>query len=77
MPAIAAQLHVGTILEGSLRRSGNQLRIAVQLVSAADGYHLRPAPGVTYVQEDGAMAVEIKHTINEIRARLQQIRDCL
>lgn len=38
--AIAAQLHVGSVLEGSLRRSGNRLRVAVQLVNAADGYVL-------------------------------------
>ena len=28
------------VLEGSLRRSGNQLRVTTQLVSAKDGYHI-------------------------------------
>jgi len=33
-------LNVTNILEGSVRRSGNQLRITAQLASAADGFHL-------------------------------------
>jgi len=37
---IGEQLKVRTLLEGSLRRSGDHLRITVQLVNAADGYHL-------------------------------------
>jgi TolB-like protein len=37
---IAAALGVKSILEGSVRRSGNRLRITAQLVNAADGYQL-------------------------------------
>lgn len=37
---IANALGVSTILEGSVRRSGNHLRISVQLINAADGYHI-------------------------------------
>jgi len=37
---IARQLHVANVLEGSVRRSGEQLRITAQLVRAAEGYHL-------------------------------------
>jgi serine/threonine-protein kinase len=37
---IARALGVRTILEGSVRRSANRLRITVQLVNAADGYHI-------------------------------------
>jgi TolB-like protein len=37
---IGEQLNVRTILEGSVRRAGNHLRITAQLVSVADGYHL-------------------------------------
>src|SRR5438046_2699272 len=40
IPEIARQLHVANVLEGSVRRSGNQLRITAQLVRAAEGYHL-------------------------------------
>jgi serine/threonine protein kinase/Flp pilus assembly protein TadD len=37
---IGEQLNVRTVLEGSVRKSGNRLRIAAQLVNVADGYHL-------------------------------------
>ena len=37
---VAEQLNVRTVLEGSVRRADNRLRITVQLVEAADGYHL-------------------------------------
>ncbi len=37
---IGRALGVSTVLEGSVRTSGNRMRIAVQLVNAADGYHL-------------------------------------
>jgi len=37
---IAAALHVSTILEGSVRRAGNRVRVAAQLIDAADGYHI-------------------------------------
>jgi serine/threonine-protein kinase len=33
---IARQLHVGTVLQGSVRRSGDQVRISVSLISAPD-----------------------------------------
>ena len=37
---IADRLGVNLVLEGSVRNSGNRLRITAQLVNAADGYHL-------------------------------------
>src|SRR6267378_6255737 len=37
---IGEGLNVATVLEGSVHRQGNQLRIVAQLVGAADGYHL-------------------------------------
>jgi TolB-like protein/Flp pilus assembly protein TadD len=37
---VGEQLNVRTVLEGSVRRADNRLRITVQLVNAADGYHL-------------------------------------
>jgi len=38
--AIGERLGVGTVLEGSLRKAGERLRITVQLINVADGYHL-------------------------------------
>ena len=37
---IAEILNVKTVLEGSVRRAGNRLRVNAQLINAADGYHL-------------------------------------
>jgi TolB-like protein len=38
--AIAATLGVGAILEGSVHRSGDRVRVTAQLISAEDGTHL-------------------------------------
>jgi adenylate cyclase len=37
---IGEQLNVNHILEGSVRKSGNKIRITAQLIKVADGYHL-------------------------------------
>lgn len=37
---IGEALDVRTVLEGSVRRSGNRIRVTAQLINAADGYHL-------------------------------------
>ncbi len=40
VPTIAAALGVKHILEGSVRRSGDRLRVTAQLIRARDGFHL-------------------------------------
>ncbi len=37
---IGEELNVATVLEGSVRQEGNQLRVVAQLISAGDGYHI-------------------------------------
>ncbi len=37
---IGRELNVDTVLEGSVRKSGNRLRITAQLINVEDGYHL-------------------------------------
>jgi serine/threonine protein kinase len=60
---IGERLHVRTLLEGSVRRAGNRLRITAQLVSAADGYHLwseqydRELKDIFKVQEEIARSI--------------------
>lgn len=60
---IGRQLNVATILEGSVRKAGDRVRITVQLVKAADGYHLwsetydRPLEDIFAVQDEIAGSV--------------------
>ena len=60
---IGAKLSVNHILEGSVRRSGNRLRVSVQLVNASDGFHLwsdrydREMRDIFDVQDEIALAV--------------------
>ncbi|MEM9208376.1 MAG: hypothetical protein AAGA61_03970 [Pseudomonadota bacterium] len=63
IPDIAAALGVDHVLEGSVRRGGDRLRITAQLIRASDGFHLwsetfdRAMDDVIGVQEE--IAVEI------------------
>jgi tetratricopeptide (TPR) repeat protein len=60
---IARELGVADVLEGSIRRSGNQIRVTAQLVRADSGYHLwskaydRPIDDMFKVQDEIANAV--------------------
>ncbi len=71
MRAIATKLGVANLLEGSVRKSGNELRITAQLIRASDGVHLwsesykRRLTDVFKVQEDIAAAV-----VRGLQARL-------
>ena len=55
---IGKALNVETVLEGSVRRAGNRVRITAQLINAEDGYHLwshrydRELDDVFAIQED-------------------------
>lgn len=40
IPEIAKQLGVAYVVEGSVRKQGNQVRITAQLIKAADGFHV-------------------------------------
>lgn len=60
---IAQQLNVAHVLEGSVRKSGNEIRITAQLIKASDGYHLwshtwdRTLVDVFAIQDEIATAV--------------------
>ncbi|HEY7903758.1 MAG TPA: TIR domain-containing protein [Casimicrobiaceae bacterium] len=68
---IGRKLNVTTVLEGSVRKSGNRMRISVQLVKVADGYHLwsetydRILEDIFAVQDDIAQSV-----VTELRTTL-------
>jgi serine/threonine protein kinase/tetratricopeptide (TPR) repeat protein len=63
LQAIGQKLGVTTLLEGSLRKAGDRIRITAQLVKAADGVHLwsqtfdQPAGDMLEVQDEIAQAV--------------------
>ncbi|MGH9367070.1 MAG: protein kinase domain-containing protein, partial [Thermoanaerobaculia bacterium] len=63
LAVIGQKLHVATVLEGSVRRSGDQLRVSTQLVNVGDGYQIwaetydRKMTDVFAVQDEIAAAV--------------------
>ena len=63
MAEIGSRLRVGTVLEGSVRKAGNRLRVTAQLINVSDGYHLwserydRDMDDVFAVQDEIAHAV--------------------
>jgi adenylate cyclase len=68
---IGQQLNVKTILEGSVRKNGNRLRITAQLINAADGDHLWAQTFDRNVQEVFAIQDEITREI--VRALEMQL----
>ncbi len=60
---IGEELNVATVLEGSVQREGNQLRVAAKLIGVADGYHLwsktydRELKNVFSVEDELARAI--------------------
>ena len=68
---VAQKLNVAHILEGSVRKSGNKVRITAQLIKAADGYHLwsetydRTLDDIFVVQDDiaGEVVKALKVTL--------------
>jgi len=63
IPQVAATLGVAHVVEGSVRRAGERMRVTAQLIKADDGFHLwsetydRPTDDVFAVQEDIAVNI--------------------
>jgi serine/threonine protein kinase/Tfp pilus assembly protein PilF len=70
---IGRTLNVGTVLEGSVQKSGNRLRITAQLISVSDGYHLwserfdRTMDDIFAIQDEISMAV-----VDKLKGELQE-----
>jgi TolB-like protein/Tfp pilus assembly protein PilF len=68
---IGQELGVTHVLEGSVRKSGNQIRITAQLIKADDGFHLwsqtydRTLDNIFQIQDEIATAV-----VNELKITL-------
>ena len=60
---IGRKLDVRTVLEGSIRKVGNQLRVTAQLINISDGFHLwsdtfdRELKDVFQIQDEIALAI--------------------
>jgi serine/threonine protein kinase/Tfp pilus assembly protein PilF len=70
---IGQQLNAGSILEGSIRKSGNRIRVTAQLVSAPDGFDLwsetydRELTDVFSIQEEISRSIASALQINLFR----------
>jgi adenylate cyclase len=68
---IASKLNVEKIVEGSVRKSGNRVRITAQLINAVDGFHIwsetydRNLDDIFQVQDEIS-----KNIANKLRAKL-------
>jgi len=68
---VGARLNVNHILEGSVRKAGDWIRVTVQLIKAADGYHLwserydRRMAGIFDIQDEISQAV-----VDKLRVQL-------
>ncbi len=75
---VGEQLHVNAVLEGSVRKAGDKLRITAQLINVADGFHLwsetydGDMKDILAVQSDVAkrvvQALQVQLGVDEARA---------
>lgn len=79
---IAIQLNVDKVLEGSVRKAGNRVRIMAQLINAADGYHLwsevydRNLTDIFAVQEEisGIIVNKLRENLSTDRKKIPLVR---
>ncbi|HKP69230.1 MAG TPA: tetratricopeptide repeat protein [Pyrinomonadaceae bacterium] len=82
MAEIGRTLNVKTVLEGSVRKAGDRVRITIQLINAEDGYHLwserydRDMQDIFEIQDEITLAVvdalKVKLLAPEKRAMLKR-----
>ena len=71
IPQVAEKLNVGHVLEGSVRKAGDEVRITVQLIDARSDTHLwsqtydRPLDDIFAIQDDVAAKV-----VNQLRVTM-------
>jgi adenylate cyclase len=75
---VGEQLHVNAVLEGSVRKAGDKLRITAQLINVADGFHMwsetydRDMKDIFAVESDVAKrvveALEVELGVDDERA---------
>ena len=71
VPEIARELHVDAVVEGSVERSGNQVRITAQLIDAPNDRHLWASSYDRALRDILTMQGEVAQSIaNQIRIKL-------
>jgi serine/threonine protein kinase/tetratricopeptide (TPR) repeat protein len=76
---IGRLLNVATVLEGSVRKAGNRIRITAQLIDVADGYHIwsekydRELDDVFLVQDEISLAIVDKLKVKLLGERKQKL----
>jgi serine/threonine-protein kinase len=76
---IGQTLNVQSILEGSLRKAGNRLRVTVQLINVADGFHLwserydRTMADVFAIQDDISQSI-VKALMPRLASRPSSVK---
>jgi TolB-like protein/class 3 adenylate cyclase/Flp pilus assembly protein TadD len=63
---VGEQLHVATVLEGSVRKAGDRLRITAQLINVADGYHLWSTNYDRDMKDILAVQSEVAHQVVQV-----------
>jgi adenylate cyclase len=79
---IAIQLNVDKVLEGSVRKAGNRVRITAQLINAADGYHIwsesydRNLTDIFEVQDEisGIIANKLRENLSPAQQEQQLVK---
>jgi TolB-like protein/Tfp pilus assembly protein PilF len=73
---IGRQLNVKTVLEGSVRRAGNRVRITAQLINVSDGYHVWSERYDRDLEDVFAIQDEIARTIaDRLKLKLTTAED--
>jgi serine/threonine-protein kinase len=73
---VGEKLNVATVLEGSVRKAGNRLRVTAQLINIADGYHLwsrrfdREMQDIFDIQDEIARAI-----VDQLKVKLVGPKD--
>jgi TolB-like protein/Tfp pilus assembly protein PilF len=75
---IGNQLEVSTVLEGSIRKSGNRIRVTAQLINVEDGFHLwserydRELEDIFAIQDDIAQNITNKLKLTLLKPQDQK-----
>jgi DNA-binding SARP family transcriptional activator/TolB-like protein len=79
LDSIVSVLHPGSIVEGSVQRVGDRLRITVQLIDVSSGTHLQSRTLVRPIDElfalEGALSLEVSRFLRERLGEEIRIRE--